>query len=57
MILVRADAPMLAFTRPSPHHLATRVNQEPYAPQSVAQIPITQSPGTTSGSFDLVFAR
>jgi len=59
MILVlRADASlvyrMLASTRPSPRHSISRVNQEPYAPQSVAQIPITQSPGTAVGSFDLV---
>jgi hypothetical protein len=55
MTLVSAGAflvyAVLVFTRPSPHHPVTRVKQEPYAPQ-VAQIPITQSPRTASGSFD-----
>jgi len=44
---------MPAFTSPLPHRSVTRMNQEPRVPQSTAQTPIAQSPGT-EGLFDFV---
>jgi hypothetical protein len=46
MTLVCVNAPLCTRCPPLPARSVTRINQEPCAPQSTAQTPIAQSPGS-----------